>query len=88
MSLIGTASKVGTTSSSIEQLLKGKASVGIASALGTTTSSIQQFLDGGAPVGVASSLGITSSELQRLRNSLDTRGAIGFILGLAAGLPK
>ncbi len=88
MSLIGTAAKIGTTPNSVDQLLNGTASVGIAAVLGTTPASVQQFLNGTATVGVAAVLGITPAELQELRNRLNDNGAIGFILGLAAGLPK
>lgn len=37
------SSKLGTTSSSIENFINGKASAGIASALGTTTSTAQEL---------------------------------------------
>ncbi len=88
MTLIGTAAKIGTTPHFVDQLLDGTANVGIADALGTTPSLVQQFLNGAATVGVADVLDITPAELQELRNRLDDNGAIGFILGLAAGVPK
>jgi hypothetical protein len=34
------------------------------------------------------SIPLSISPLQGLRNALDTQGAIGFLLGLAGGLPK
>ncbi len=88
MSFNGTAAAVRTTSSSVEELLRGRVSSGIAAALKVTSSSVQQFIDGQASPGVAAALGITTSELQGLRNALGGEGAIGFVLGLAAGFGK
>lgn len=88
MSLIETAAKIGTTPAFVDQLLDGTANVGIADALGTMVASVQEFLNGVVSVDIAAALDIPLAELQELRNRLDGNGAIGFILGLAAGVPK
>jgi len=83
MSLTGLASKCGTTTTTVESLIKGVVGVGIASQLNVTTSSLQAFVNGGTSVGLASEMGITSSTLQELRNKIGREGAIGLIIGLA-----
>jgi hypothetical protein len=88
MSFETMASHAGTTSNSIQQLLSGHATEGIGTSLGTSSSAVQKFLNGQASDGVASAIGISSSELQHLRNVLDAKAAIGFILGIAVALPK
>lgn len=84
MSLVGLASRCGTTSDSLKRLINGDVPVGIASRIGATSSSLQTFVDGGTSVGLASRLGITSSSLQELRNAIGREGAIGLLIGLAA----
>ena len=82
MSLVGISGKMGTTSSSLEQLLAGKVPVGVSSKIGVTSSSLQKFVDGGASVSLASKIGCTSSTLQDLRDKFGEHGAIGLLIGL------
>lgn len=88
MSFTDTTLHARTTSNSVQLLLNGQVTEGIASSLGTTAAALQKFINGQASDGLASAIAINSSELQHLRNDLDKKGAIGFILGLAIALPK
>lgn len=83
MSFESTASHLGTSTNSIEQLLRGNASEGMANALGISSSAIQKFINGQSSDSIAEIVNISSAELQHLRNELDASGASGFILGLA-----
>ena len=81
--MLEVASNIGCMTSSIQDVLKGKASLGIAGALNTTTSSVQDVLDGRASPGVASAIGCTTSSLQDVLDGLNPEGCRGFIIGLA-----
>lgn len=86
MSFTGIASTAGTTSSSIEQLIRnGTGSAGLASTLSTTSSVITNFVNGQASAGIALAFGATTSSVQELRNMIGRDGAIRLILGLACG---
>lgn len=82
LSLTGIAAQMGTTTSSLEELLTGAVPVGVAARLGTTTSSLQDFLNGGTSIGLAARIGTTSSAVQDLRNVIGDQGAIGLLIGL------
>lgn len=84
MSLIGIASKCDVTSSSLQDLIRGRVSIGVAGQLDCTSSSLQTFVDGGTSIGLAGRLGTTSSSLQELRKLIGKEGAIGLLIGLMA----
>jgi hypothetical protein len=86
MSYAGIAMKAGTTSASIEKLIRtGQGSAGLAMAIGTTSRAITDFVNGRASAGIAVALGTTSVSAQELRNAIGREGAIGLIIGLACG---
>jgi plasmid maintenance system antidote protein VapI len=82
MSIIGIAQAMGVTTTALEELLAGKASVAVAAKLDSTTQSIQEFLNGGTSIGLAGKIGCTSSQIQELRHALGDKGAIGLLIGL------
>lgn len=89
MSLAGIASRAGTTTSNIAQLINsGIGSAGLAGRIGTTTSNITDFVRGTASVGIAAALGTTTSGAQELRDLIGRDGAIGLVIGLACGLGR
>ena len=89
MSLIGIASRAGTTSANVEALLRnGVGCPGLAARIGTTTNGLTEFITGKASPGIAAALGTTTQNAQELRNALGREGAIGLVLGLACGLGK
>jgi len=87
MSYVGIASRIGTTSTNVEKLIRtGEGSPGFASRIGTTSANITAFVDGKASPGIARALGTTTRNTQQLRDEIGREGAIGLIIGLACGL--
>lgn len=82
MSLTSMASKCGVTTTTLEELIKGRVGTSVGGRLGATSSSLQTFVDGGTSTGLSGKLGITSSTLQDLRKAIGKEGAIGLLIGL------
>lgn len=70
------------TTSTLEDLIKGKVRIGISNRLGCTTSTLQQFVNGGTSLALARKIGCTSSTLQQLRRVIGMDGAVGLLIGL------
>jgi hypothetical protein len=85
MSLLSTATKMGVTTSALQDLINGHVPLSIAAQLGVTASSLQQFIDGSASVSTGRLFSVTSSGAQDLRNQVGKNGAIGLIIGLCIG---
>jgi len=76
------ASRMGVTSTAVEQLISGKVPMAVSSRLKVPTSSLQEFVDGGASIGVGHVIGCTPPQLQELRDVIGQKGAIGLLIGL------
>jgi hypothetical protein len=85
MTLMGIASSMGATQSSLEDLLNGQAGPGVSGLFDCTPTSLQEFLQGGTSISLASVCGTTPANLQELRDQIGDQGAVGFIIGLAIG---
>ena len=85
MSLSGLAGVCGVSSTSLEELTKGRAGPGPAGQIGVSSTSLQSFINGQTSPGFAGELGISSTTLQELRLKIGKEGAAGFIIGVMAG---
>jgi hypothetical protein len=82
MSFTTLGTKCGVTSTTLDELIKGRVSTSVGSRIGATSSSLQTFVDGGPSTGLAQRMGITSTSLQELRKAIGKEGAIGLLIGL------
>jgi transcriptional regulator with XRE-family HTH domain len=84
MSLMSLAARCGVTTSTLQELLRGRVNISVGTRLGVLTSSLQTFVDGGTSLGLASKLNMLSANLQELRGVIGRDGAIGLLIGLMA----
>lgn len=87
MSLNSVAAAAGVREGELRDLLHGLAGAGIGARLGVPTRTVQDFIEGTAVTPLAKALGVRTSALQELRDALERRGAIGFVIGAAVERP-
>jgi len=78
------ASRMGITSTAVQELISGKVPKAISSRLKVPTASLQEFVDGGTSVGLGHVIGCTALQLQELRTAIGPKGAIGLLIGLCS----
>lgn len=88
MSLKSVAAAMGVREGELRDLLHGLAGAGIGTRLGVPTRVIQDFVEGTAVSPLANALDVRPSGLQELRDVLERRGAIGFLIGAAVARPR
>ena len=83
MSHLGIAAAMGVPAASVAKLLNGEVTPHISARVGTMSMSVQAFINGEVKPGMAQALGTNVVAAQELRSSLDRKGAIGVVIGLA-----
>jgi hypothetical protein len=78
------ASRMGVTSTAVQELISGKVPKAISSRLKVPTASLQEFVDGGTSVGLGHIIGCTANQLQELRTAIGPKGAVGLLIGLCS----
>jgi hypothetical protein len=78
------ASRMGVTSTAVQELISGKVPMAVSSRLKVPTASLQKFVDGGTSVGLGHVIGCTPAQLQGLRTAIGQKGAIGMLIGLCS----
>ena len=83
MSTSDLAAAMGVPATAVTRLLAGDVTPHVSGRVGTMSMTVQAFINGEAKPGMAQALGTTLPAAQELRNSLDRKGAIGLVVGLA-----
>jgi hypothetical protein len=78
------ASRMGVTSTAVQELISGKVPMAVGSRLKVPTSSLQKFVDGGTSPRLGRVIGCTPPHLHELRNAIGQKGAIGLLTGLCS----
>ena len=83
MSHLGISAAMGVPAASLAKLLNGEVTPHVSARVGTMSMSVQAFINGDVKPGMAQALGTSVIAAQELRSSLDRKGAIGVVIGLA-----
>lgn len=88
MSLLAIAAAMGVSTSDLERLLSGEATIGVADRTGLARRSLQDLIDGRASFGVAPMFHSMAANVQELRDRIGRDGAIGLVVGYCLSAPK
>ena len=83
MSHLGISAAMGVPAASLAKLLNGEVTPHVSARVGTMSMTVQAFINGDVKPGMAHALGTNVVAAQELRSSLDRKGAIGVVIGLA-----
>ena len=83
MNHLGIAAAMGVPAASVAKLMNGEVTPHVSARVGTMSLSVQAFINGEVKPGMAQALGTNVVAAQELRSSLDRKGAIGVVIGLA-----